>query len=842
MKTKFLRLLSCALLSTVFVMSCNPEEQEITSFKVEPEKLAFTEEGGELTISVSAVARWNATSTSRWCTINPEDGKAGTTNITVSVEANTAATARKSTITVTSLDESFKVVVNQDAASNPVIPEDAEMEGSGTKDDPYLVANGTQMTKIKSKCKPVTSDDAEPTYFKVIADINMANVTKWKPINTEAPFALKVDFNGNGKTISNFRCVGEQYSSIFGVLFGRVYDLKIADAVVEGTSATGIVGGYAGTASTFQHSATVTNVHATGKVTGNSVDGVGGLFGRMCHTTIERCSMVGDVTCAGGGQIGGIVGYTDSGVNTIRNCYSAGTVECPTKSQRCAGIVGCMRVKDATVENCISLCTVSTNISASGIVGHANENTSGVKTPGDVVKNCIAWNPSISVLETRLDQYSSGAVVGFTSLTNTLSNCWRRRDMVFTMNHNQEDHTKYPLDFISVCDQEDASASSPLSGGVNYDPSNSSYVAPYHGKVAAEGETATQIAQRIGWSADIWDFSGSVPVLVGSEVVGVGGGGGQEDEEYVIPGDDIPNHNPVTPSLDKGWTKTQVEDGIVLWSFEAYDNCTAAYQSVHVADIDLNKGYALKYYFNADQPVTSEVMKKFNAIVAMNGGLGATQIFIKTDGIVHRAIQQDKNAETGVPNWRNDGAICTTADGQVFIANAIFSQDGDGQSEYGKMVPEQRTFYLMTLKDMPNIISGSPLLIDGYNQLGLTYVPAGVNPQTYKNDTEHPWYHQGVRHPRTAIAITGDNHLIMFVVDGRLTNCSGMSAKDLTKFLVENFDPKYALNLDGGGSSTLCVQGNGDPDTHVVNYPCDNGKRDHAGERHVQSFLYIVKK
>lgn len=50
-----------------------------------------------------------------------------------------------------------------------------------------------------------------------------------------------------------------------------------------------------------------------------------------------------------------------------------------------------------------------------------------------------------------------------------------------------------------------------------------------------------------------------------------------------------------------------------------------------------------------------------------------------------------------------------------------------------------------------------------------------------------------------------------------------MTAKELTIFLKNWFKPQYALNLDGGGSTTMCVKGQGDPATHVVNYPTDNG-------------------
>jgi hypothetical protein len=43
----------------------------------------------------------------------------------------------------------------------------------------------------------------------------------------------------------------------------------------------------------------------------------------------------------------------------------------------------------------------------------------------------------------------------------------------------------------------------------------------------------------------------------------------------------------------------------------------------------------------------------------------------------------------------------------------------------------------------------------------------------------------------------------------------------------------------------MCVKGQGDPSTHVVNYPTDsdqvNGVPDHTGERSVPTFFYVVK-
>ena len=81
------------------------------------------------------------------------------------------------------------------------------------------------------------------------------------------------------------------------------------------------------------------------------------------------------------------------------------------------------------------------------------------------------------------------------------------------------------------------------------------------------------------------------------------------------------------------------------------------------------------------------------------------------------------------------------------------------------------------------------------------------------------------------------------MVDGRYDSSGfsiGMSAKQLTMFLANNFNPQYALNLDGGGSSTMCVRRYG-----VVNYPCDNVQskglpHDHEGERARDTHLVIV--
>lgn len=93
------------------------------------------------------------------------------------------------------------------------------------------------------------------------------------------------------------------------------------------------------------------------------------------------------------------------------------------------------------------------------------------------------------------------------------------------------------------------------------------------------------------------------------------------------------------------------------------------------------------------------------------------------------------------------------------------------------------------------------------------------------------------RHPRTAIAKKADGTVIMLVVDGRNANARGMSLGELQKTLLW-LGATDAINLDGGGSSTMYVKGR--DNGGVVNHPCDNQLFDHAGSRKVANAVVVV--
>ena len=87
------------------------------------------------------------------------------------------------------------------------------------------------------------------------------------------------------------------------------------------------------------------------------------------------------------------------------------------------------------------------------------------------------------------------------------------------------------------------------------------------------------------------------------------------------------------------------------------------------------------------------------------------------------------------------------------------------------------------------------------------------------------------RHPRSAIGFSRDSStLFLLVVDGRTQKSVGMTLVELAT-LMRRIGAWQAMNFDGGGSSTMIVQG------AVVNVPSDS-----AGERTVGNALLVVRR
>ena len=93
------------------------------------------------------------------------------------------------------------------------------------------------------------------------------------------------------------------------------------------------------------------------------------------------------------------------------------------------------------------------------------------------------------------------------------------------------------------------------------------------------------------------------------------------------------------------------------------------------------------------------------------------------------------------------------------------------------------------------------------------------------------------RHPRSCLCTTRRGEVLLVTVDGRHDEeALGMSLFELTN-LLKKLRCRKAINLDGGGSTTLWIRGQ--PDNGVVNCPSDNGAFDNLGERPVGNVIVV---
>jgi exopolysaccharide biosynthesis protein len=256
------------------------------------------------------------------------------------------------------------------------------------------------------------------------------------------------------------------------------------------------------------------------------------------------------------------------------------------------------------------------------------------------------------------------------------------------------------------------------------------------------------------------------------------------------------------------WVKQRVapKTNIITHHFEE-KNLFLANQNISYIEIK-NKGNAPLFAIGAEAKelkTAAKIGKENNAIAAINGTFfdvknGGSVDFIKVGGKVISTNRLDKNNTRA----KHQRAAIVINDGKLNVKK----WDGTLNWEEG-----------LTEKDVMN---SGPLLI--YNQQVEDLDTAAFN---------------RLRHPRSAIGIKPDGNVILLTVDGRNEKSAGLSLFELTK-VMKWLGCTNAINLDGGGSTTLWV--NNAPGNGIVNYPSDNKKWDHEGARKVADVILLKDK
>ena len=136
-------------------------------------------------------------------------------------------------------------------------------------------------------------------------------------------------------------------------------------------------------------------------------------------------------------------------------------------------------------------------------------------------------------------------------------------------------------------------------------------------------------------------------------------------------------------------------------------------------------------------------------------------------------------------------------------------------------VPDSNRLWEETLKDSNVMTAGPMLLHDGKE----------VPQRDDRTFVTH-------RHNRTALGLRPDGTTLLVVADGRFKHqAEGLSLPELQR-VMRWLGCTEAINLDGGGSSTMYVHDR--PCDGVVNYPSDNRRHDHEGQRPVSNAILLL--
>ena len=249
------------------------------------------------------------------------------------------------------------------------------------------------------------------------------------------------------------------------------------------------------------------------------------------------------------------------------------------------------------------------------------------------------------------------------------------------------------------------------------------------------------------------------------------------------------------------WEYEKVAPGLIWKSSHTVLNDTLK-QNINLLIVNLKKReIALRYDPEGNIPVSRQA-EAAGALAAVNGGFfnikdGGSVTYIRTGGHIGDADTAKKWSR----NANMTGALLIKTDNELLIEKAMPNSWYDSHNEYEDV-----------------LVTGPLLVSDG---------ELAVLPETSFVIT---------RHPRTAIGIKSRKKAVLITVDGRASEAAGMTLTELA-CLMMHLRCRSAVNLDGGGSTTMWISGK--PFNGVVNMPSDNRKFDHEGERAVSDILII---
>ena len=287
--------------------------------------------------------------------------------------------------------------------------------GKGTKDDPYQIANGSQLAYFAKRVNAEEyGEKYADTYFELTEDIDLGG-KEWTPV---------------GETVADLIMGGHEYFVFSGNFDGNGYTIKNLTIGTETSPYSGDVCGLFGATSGTIEDVVLENV-SINYVGGNHSSGygfrMGGALVGYSMGDIVNCTVIGlDMKAGSDGSyvalnsIGGLVGIQD-GDTTVSHSRVSGKIEESTKKGNVGGFVGTL-AKGSSAKYCGADVSVEVTgngrgIAVGGFVGIGN----GTTADETLIENCYATGNITGA------EYAGGFVGNISGLN--ISNCYAKGDV-----------------------------------------------------------------------------------------------------------------------------------------------------------------------------------------------------------------------------------------------------------------------------------------------------------------------------------------------------------------------------------------------------------------------------
>ena len=243
----------------------------------------------------------------------------------------------------------------------------------------------------------------------------------------------------------------------------------------------------------------------------------------------------------------------------------------------------------------------------------------------------------------------------------------------------------------------------------------------------------------------------------------------------------------------------------------------------------VNDGALTRTDIEKGNPIIRFAGKKINEIVSgVNRERKSDELILYTPEFNSTTLTDGNGVETVIKKGKvikvfsNKGSNTIPTDGFVLSATGKFSDKlrnlkiGNKikyELSLSKPITDSSSFDMPKLED---IVSGVPQLIKN-SKIEITW----EQEKSSKAFVE-------TKHPRTAVAKLKDGKFLMVTVDGRSEESGGIGLQHLAEILLE-LGAIDAMNLDGGGSTTMFLDGK------IVNKPSDK-----EGERKVGDAILVT--